>query len=237
MRKLIVALAVAIPVIGLVLIATLGSTGRAETLLGPQCGPVSKWTGKVCIGPRGKAYCPAGMTMEAETCVGGNTATATSPMTTATVSDQSLVQRVNALAQQTAALTAQVQQLQQQLAQYKADTDKNFVDDRFRITALEATNKVSTGNDLSTLKSAVATLQTNNAAVINTLEANKSMLGNLSSGLGTVQTDLNTLSMQFKNHTHTYKLTNFGVEDGKVIPPFQIGEYGVPTQSSPPVTH
>jgi hypothetical protein len=39
-----------------------------------ECGPLSKWTGQVCIGPHGKAYCPLDMTMQGQTCVANATA-------------------------------------------------------------------------------------------------------------------------------------------------------------------
>ncbi len=35
------------------------------------CPPLSRWTGKVCIGPRGKHFCPDGLTLNGGTCIQG----------------------------------------------------------------------------------------------------------------------------------------------------------------------
>jgi hypothetical protein len=44
------------------------------------CGPQSKWTGQTCVGPRGKLYCPQGMTLEGSTCKKAASAGAASPL-------------------------------------------------------------------------------------------------------------------------------------------------------------
>jgi hypothetical protein len=59
-------LAVITIVLGLGL--AVGLAGRASAQ-GPQCGALSTWNGRTCVGPKGKAYCPVGMTLQGLTCV------------------------------------------------------------------------------------------------------------------------------------------------------------------------
>jgi hypothetical protein len=46
----------------------LQSPGAAQN----PCPPLSRWTGGVCIGPRGKHFCPEGLTMRDDICVRGD---------------------------------------------------------------------------------------------------------------------------------------------------------------------
>lgn len=78
MRNSLAAILGAIAVAELVSMAGLPLTASAQNLRSSECGPMSRWTGQVCIGPRGKAYCPSGMTMKGQTCVA--TAAAATPV-------------------------------------------------------------------------------------------------------------------------------------------------------------
>jgi hypothetical protein len=46
-----------------------GRLAPVPTDAGSQCPTLSRWTGEVCIGPRGKSFCPQGMTMQGQACV------------------------------------------------------------------------------------------------------------------------------------------------------------------------
>lgn len=112
------------------------------------------------------------------------------------------------------ALKAEVAALQQQMVQLKASYDNQLTDARFRIAALEANQKQ--GGSPAQLESQINAL----TGRTSTLEAHWNATSPAIQGL---ELRLNTLSQNFQVHTHKYKITEFGVVDGKVTPPFNIG--------------
>jgi TolA-binding protein len=99
----------------------------------------------------------------------------------------SLSDRIGQLEKKNSQLAGQVSQLQQQLAQSKESDGKNFFADRFRITAIEANQKLGgTTSELDKKLSAVA------------------------SQVDKVDSRVGALSTKFATHTHTYGKTTFG---------------------------
>jgi len=157
----------------LAVVAGFGLSGRVSAQTA-ACGPESKWTGQICIGPRGKAYCPEGMTMEGQTCVGPqagvSNAAPLQPTGAATESDhQLIIKMLTALTNQVSAQQAQINQEQEALKALQVTVTLTMNSaDKARVSA---TNAESATANIQTAVTSMQSTLTNTAANVATTQA------------------------------------------------------------------
>ena len=129
-------------------------------------------------------------------------------------------------------LKAQIAALQQQMAQQKASYDNQLTDARFRITALESSQKQ--GGTATQLQASINTLAFRVTALEGYQKQDGQGLASLNNQVNATTNQLTALSTKFQTHTHTYKMTSFGFSNHELLPPVHIGEDGLPRPTSPP---
>ena len=137
--------------------------------------------------------------------------------------------RLDALEQKVTQLQAQVAQLQQQLAQADAATSKGFFDDRFRLTALEASEKM--GGTTSQLSQQLNALMQRVSSVEARTTGVEGRATNIEGNVGNLTSSLNALSNKFATHTHTYGKTTFAWSTANGLTQIKVAQ---PTQTSVP---